>query len=95
MPESISNCGVLKAPPARITSREARMMAGSPARVAGATVRAIEALALEILDADGAVALEHHAGGQRIEHDPQAVGVAPRDFEQALASPGARVIARW
>jgi hypothetical protein len=55
-------------------------------------MRPIEALALEILDADGAVSLEEDAGGERIEDDPQPVGEAPRDFEQALARPGASVV---
>ena len=67
MPESISSCGVLNAPPARITSRDARAWRTSPPAALGFGVRAIQPLALQVLDADRAVAVvEQHARGERV-----------------------------
>ena len=57
MPDSISTCGELITPPARITSRSARATLVSPP--------------CEIFDADRAIVLEQHAGHQRIHLDVQ------------------------
>ena len=91
MPESISSCGVLKAPPARITSREARISRRSPASRARPRVGAVEVPPLQVLDADGAlVAVEQHARRERVELDAQAVGEPLRHVQHSLARPARR-----
>ena len=95
MPESIRSCGVLKAPPARMTSRERVRLAQLARRVAGLGMGAVEPLALQVLDADRAVALvEQDSGRQRVELDAQPVGIPLGHLEQPLARAGAAVVAR-
>ena len=56
MPDSISSCGVLNAPPARITSRRRKRLAASRrAARSGAGSAPYRCVALQVLDADGAL----------------------------------------
>ena len=93
MPDSISSCGVLNAPPARMTSRRADAIRVSAGRRAGAGMRGVQPLAFLILDADRAVAIvEQHARGERVQLDPQPVGILSRHREQPLARADALVV---
>ena len=96
MPDSISSCGVLKAPPQRITSRRARTSRRSPGASLGCGMRAVEPLALQVLDAARrAVGVEQHARGQRVELDVQPVADArAATSQQPLARADAAVAAR-
>ena len=80
---------MLKAPPARMTSREARISRRSPAAPLGLAVGAVEPRPGEVLDADRPVPrVEQHPGRERVELDVQAVRMPPSDVEErAPATP--------
>ena len=89
MPDSISSCGELKAPPARITSRRAlirRGVAGCPPLARRGRVRPVKVRAIEVLDADRPILLiENDAGGEGVQHDPQPLRISRGDIENPLA----------
>ena len=97
MPESISSCGVLKAPPHRITSRRARTSRASPgARARPAACARYRRSPLRYSTPRArAVVVEEDAGRERIELDVQPVaGCAAATSQQALARAGAAMAAR-
>src|SRR5207237_4556849 len=84
-PESIKSCGVLKAPPARITSRVAWTDFFSPGFWLIA-VRLVKPFAFEILDADRSIFfVEKHLGRERVELDGQIAGIFLLDLQQKFA----------
>ena len=86
---------MLKAPPDRMTSRDARTSRRSPARAARSPVGAVEARALEVLDADRAARPSKSTRvASASSSTPEAVGMPPRDVEHALARARPRVVPR-
>src|SRR3954471_23501523 len=92
MPDSFSSCGVLNAPPARITSRRAVTWTGAAAGPgSGLRVRPGGVRLGQVLDATGRRALssdrgvlEQDAGDQSTGADLQPVRPPPRDVQDAL-----------
>ena len=94
MPDNMRSCGVLNAPPARITSREARNFPLLP-RLAGWRAEGpIQPCAFEIPHSNSSIRplREDYFRGKCIQFDPQFA--FPGDIENALPRTGALMVAR-
>ena len=87
MPDNIKSCGVLNAPPQRITSRPARAWRISPGSELGLAWARYSRSPFEIFNPDGAlVCVKQHAAGQGIDLDLQALGKTARHTR--VSAPG-------